>query len=322
LLKALESNKKETTPIFCVSCVSGFNLDLLKKFLNGAPSHREWNLLENEAAEVVIDETYDIPNVGTVVAGTVSQGKVVCGAEMLLGPSNDGLFSKVTITSIHRSRVPVNSVHSGCLAAFALKNVDRSETRKGMVLLDLDTPTQAVWSFEAAVVVFNLQLYSEPVVQCRTIRQTVKVVALDERNRLNSSGGDSCVVSFRFLHRPEYIKVGLRVIFRGGSGKGIGIITKVKLPEFEDTYVGPSKKRLTGEERLSGEQVVNSNGNLRSRGNSPELSRRQNSPNRKRKTLSVEMSSSSLESSPTLSIDDDQMIEQPTVLGKENDNYL
>jgi GTPase len=41
--------------------------------------------------------------------GTVSEGKVATGTEMLLGPMADGSFSKVTITSIHRQRVPGRS---------------------------------------------------------------------------------------------------------------------------------------------------------------------------------------------------------------------
>jgi hypothetical protein len=44
---------------------------------------------------------------------------------------------------------------------------------------------------------------------------------------MSTSGGDSCTVCFKFLYRPEYLKVGLRVVFREANGKGIGIITAV-----------------------------------------------------------------------------------------------
>lgn len=236
LLKALETNQ-EVHPVFCISCVTGSNLDLFRKFLNGAPSHQEWDLLQHLPTEVFIDDTYDIPGVGTIVAGTVSEGKVATGTEMLLGPSIDGSFSKVTITSIHRQRVPVNNVTAGGHAAFALQGVEKKDTRKGMVLIDInaDTSAQAVWTFEAAVVVSrNFQLNAEPVVQCRTIRQSAKIVSISDRDQINSSGGDCCTVCFKFLYRPEYLKVGLRVIFRETAGKGIGIITAIKLPEFEN----------------------------------------------------------------------------------------
>lgn len=85
-----------------------------------------------------------------------------------------------------------------------------------------------MWTFEAAVVVSrNFQLNAEPVVQCRTIRQSAKIVSISDRDQINSSGGDCCTVCFKFLYRPEYLKVGLRVIFRETAGKGIGIITAV-----------------------------------------------------------------------------------------------
>lgn len=249
LLKALETDQ-EVYPIFCISCVTGSNLDLFRKFLNGAPSHQEWHLLHHLPTEVFIDDTYDIPNVGTIVAGTVSEGKVATGTEMLLGPMADGSFSKVTITSIHRQRVPVNNVAAGGHAAFALQGVTKSETRKGQVLIDINSHPQAVWSFEAAVVVSNFQLNAEPVVQCRTIRQSAKIVSISDRDHINSSGGDSCTVSFKFLHKPEYLKVGLRVVFREANGKGIGIITAINLPEFENMKIvrdkSPSVKRREG----------------------------------------------------------------------------
>jgi hypothetical protein len=59
------------------------------------------------------------------------------------------------------------------------------------------------------------------------VRYLLLLSSLTSRDHINSSGGDSCTVSFKFLYKPEYLKVGLRVVFREANGKGIGIITAV-----------------------------------------------------------------------------------------------
>lgn len=71
----------------------------------------------------MIDKAFDVSSVGTVVAGTdvdkkklITTGTVVSGtvfpnSELLLGPVDvEGTFTPVTITSIHKKRVPVNQV--------------------------------------------------------------------------------------------------------------------------------------------------------------------------------------------------------------------
>lgn len=43
----------------------------------------------------------------------------------------------------------------------------------------------------------------------------------------SSLGAKSNIVCFKFKHHPEYLKPGMRVIFREAGCKGIGTITKV-----------------------------------------------------------------------------------------------
>ena len=61
--------------------------------------------------EFIIDETFGVPGVGTVVAGTVKQGVIHTNSNLLLGPSvRDGEFHQTAIKSIHYKRLPVTSV--------------------------------------------------------------------------------------------------------------------------------------------------------------------------------------------------------------------
>ena len=61
-------------PIFLVSAVDGRGLARLRFFLNTLPQRTEWGSKEEGAAEFIIDDTFSVPGVGTVVAGTLKQG--------------------------------------------------------------------------------------------------------------------------------------------------------------------------------------------------------------------------------------------------------
>jgi len=38
---------------------------------------------------------------------------------------------------------------------------------------------------------------------------------------------ETASVLFRFLRHPEYVRSGMRVLFREGTSKGVGVITQV-----------------------------------------------------------------------------------------------
>ena len=39
--------------------------------------------------------------------------------------------------------------------------------------------------------------------------------------------GDSAIVDFEFLFKPEYIEIGQKIVFRDGRTKGVGIIQQL-----------------------------------------------------------------------------------------------
>ena len=68
--------KENVVPIFCVSSVTGAGLDVVKRFFHLMPPGaglKEQEKLEQENPEFQIDELFDVPNVGTVVGGLVTQ---------------------------------------------------------------------------------------------------------------------------------------------------------------------------------------------------------------------------------------------------------
>ena len=67
--------------------------------------------------EFIIDETFGVPGVGTVVAGTLKQGIISTNSTLLLGPSpTDGTFKPAAVKSIHYKRLPVSKVSRADIA--------------------------------------------------------------------------------------------------------------------------------------------------------------------------------------------------------------
>lgn len=213
-------------PIFLTSSVTGQGLDLIRMFYNLLPQRFDWSQRANELTEFVIDETFGVPGVGTVVAGTVKRGFVVPSKTFLLGPDiGDGTFKPCQVKSIHYKRLPVERVVAGQTAALALKKVKRSQVRKGMVLVAEALKPTASWEFDADIAILTHSTTIQPkyqaVIHCEIVRQSARVVSMD-RDILRS--GDRALVRFRFMQHPEYLSAGTRFVFREGRTKGIGVV--------------------------------------------------------------------------------------------------
>jgi len=221
-------------PVFEVSSVTGSNLDLLRMFLNLVPPRVQWSQMMDKPAEVLIDRVWQVEGVGTVVGGTVMAGEVSVGQSLLLGPDAKGQFTPVAIKSIHLKRVNVKTVKAGQSAGFALKRLKKNQVRTGMVMCaaEAQPKSYATWTFDADVVVLHhattIAPSYEPCVQCLGVRQSAKVIAI-QRNGSEEvlRAGDRARVTFKFKFQPEFLKPGMRLIFRDGKCKGIGIVATV-----------------------------------------------------------------------------------------------
>eukprot|EP00892_Ulva_mutabilis_P003978 jgi/Ulvmu1/1952/UM012_0113.1 len=230
---ALSITSESLAPIFLTSAVTGLGLSLLRLFVDLAPLRRRWGDVQGEPLEFMIDETFGVPGVGTVVAGTIKKGRLNLQTPLMLGPSiADGSFAPVAIKSIHYKRLPVPEAAAGQTAAVALKKVKRDTVRKGMVLVHRDVRPAASWEFDADISILThattIQPRYQAMIHCEIVRQAARVVAMD-RERLRS--GDRATVRFRFLQHPEYLSAGTRFVFREGRTKGIGIVVGTEAEE-------------------------------------------------------------------------------------------
>lgn len=218
-------------PIFCVSSVTGEGLELITKFLHVLPpgvSVKEKERLEQEPCEFQIDETFRVPEVGTVVGGLLTKGAVTEGTQLVIGPMNDGSFMPVKVQSIHRNKAPCRMVRASQSASLGLDQTVPG-LRTGMVLLSADSNPTGCLFFQATVcVLFHATtIYAgfQTTVHIGNIRQTAVIEGIMASGGIHTN--DRASVLFRFVRHPECVRVGMRLLFREGCTKGIGKITQV-----------------------------------------------------------------------------------------------
>jgi GTPase len=64
----------------------------------------------------------------------------------------------------------------------------------------------------------------QAMIHCGAIRQTASIVGMD-RDHLRT--GDKTVARFRFVRYPEYLRPGLRLVFREGRTKAVGLVAAI-----------------------------------------------------------------------------------------------
>ena len=231
IIGAKNMKADRVTPILEVSNVTGYNLDLLYCMLNLVPSRYDWahqSVLPSQ--ELVVDSTFYVTGVGTVVGGIVTQGTFRVGDNVVLGPDGNGNFRPTQVKSIHSKGIDVPFAAAGSDATLALKKEKKNNIRKGMVVLGGDAAANVVayWEFEAEVVILyhstTISNNYEPVIHSSTVRQSARI-QLTDREVLRT--GDKARVRFRVLYRPEFIKVGQKLVFREGRTKGLGTVMAV-----------------------------------------------------------------------------------------------
>ncbi|XP_061627057.1 GTP-binding protein 2b isoform X1 [Phyllopteryx taeniolatus] len=229
------------TPIFTLSSVSGKGLDLLKVFLNVLPplsNSKEQEELMQQLTEFQVDEIYSVPDVGTVVGGTLYSGVCREGERLAVGPTDAGGFLRVKVLSIQRNRATCRLLRAGQAATLALGNLDRTLLRKGMVMVSPKMKPTVCCHFEAAIVLLfhagTFRRGSQVTAHVGNVRQTAVVQRVHGKDELRT--GERAVVAFRFLKHPEYLRTGAKLLFREGVTKGIGHVTCLLTAEHNQNH--------------------------------------------------------------------------------------
>jgi len=229
---ASNSLSSAVVPVFCVSSVSGDGLRDIKQYLHLLPpgvGQSEASRLDQELPEFQIDELFDVPGVGTVAGGLVTQGIIVEKMPLNVGPFEDGTFRTVHVSSIRRNKAACRLVRAQQSAALAL-DIPLAQLRRGMVAISPQSIQPiACQYFQANVCVLFHPTEIVPgfktTVHIGNIRQTAVIEGIFPVKGMKSS--DQASVMFRFIKNPEFVKVGAKVLFREGRTKGLGKVTQV-----------------------------------------------------------------------------------------------
>ena len=276
----LSSNMKANpflVPVITVSNKTGYCLDLAKELVHNLKSRKDhWNPTENTV--FYIDSSFEKLGIGIIVSGVLRGMTVEEGQTMYLGPYGTK-FIKIKIWSIHNNKKEIikslGNAKRGCFAIRVLeKKIDfkRRDIRKGMVVVaNLNSLDNLCYEFDADINILHhsttIKTGFSPSLQLTNSKQAARIVILKKDKELQSSSnddnngdnntilylrtGDEAKVKFRFLYKPEFVKIGDEFVFKEETTRGRGKVTNI-LPLSND------KKGAIGTKRSSNKQFKSS----------------------------------------------------------------
>jgi GTPase len=218
-------------PIIQISNVTNINLDLLKILFNLLPVRNNYNQYINNPVELIIDNKYSVAGHSSIVSGMLKSGTVRINDNLLLGPYIDGTYKPVKVRSIHINYKELKEAKAGSFICLSLKNIQKRDIKKGMVILSENNNTNnAVKEFIAQIHILHspttIKEGYQPFVHIEHVRQSVKIIEILEKDKILRSG-DKATVKLEFIIKPEYIKNNMKLIFREGKVKAIGKIIEI-----------------------------------------------------------------------------------------------
>lgn len=228
----------ETIPVFQVSCVTGEGLKALTTFIRDLlPFESTPPESDPESCLFQIDETFRVVGLAEpVLGGLLVKGVVAPGTRLLVGPLPDGEFSLVKVASLHRNKAPcclVRASQSASLTIAPLTALDPPlpHLRPGMVLVSpRDRPCSTRFFQATVLVVYHATAIFpgfQTTVHIGNVRQTCAIEGIMDLKEEGLQTNSTASVLFRFVGHPEYLHVGMRLLFREGRTKGIGKITQI-----------------------------------------------------------------------------------------------
>jgi elongation factor 1-alpha len=214
-------------PVIRVSPVTGEGLDILDRLFlklkipsNGKDLQKPFMMY--------IDKIYSVLGVGTVVSGTIRQGKIKKGDNLLIGPTGTGEFLETSSKSMEMHHYKKDVAEAGEVVGISITGMDVDDIKRGMILCSPEYPALTVREFEAEVAILvhptTIKRGYECIAHIETIAETMTFEPIDNEYM---SAGDTGKIKMKFKYRPCCIKEGQKLIFREGRSKGVGTVTRI-----------------------------------------------------------------------------------------------
>jgi elongation factor 1-alpha len=251
LTKIRENEHHNIIPIISISCKTGENVDRVRNIFKIIPKNtKAANNVQMKEMIMYIDMKYNISGAGIVLSGSLWNKRIEVNNNYYIGPiyfPSDYLngyvedykkkthFYSIRIRSIHNNdRQMVEFTDPNNVANICIKFNNSKETltlnqiRKGLIISDVNMSQHVFFKFKALIKIFNtnttnLRVNYQPVLHCRTIRQTARI--LEVKQNEDKHNEYECI--FQFTRYPEILETNLLFFFREGSTKGIGKILEL-----------------------------------------------------------------------------------------------
>jgi elongation factor 1-alpha len=219
-------DKLETViPVIRTSSVTMEGYKLLNKLLLVLPQRKK---VVDKPFLMFVDRVYNVSGAGTIVSGTIKQGRLKTGSELLLGPDDSGRFKTVKAKSIEMHHYPLEEADAGLVVGISIRGINHEEIRRGMILCDKDVKPKAVKSFDAEILVLNhptrIATGYEPVYCGQTVQESTRIELLDKKYL---KAGETGTARVTFKYRPCYVETNDHFVFREGKTKGIGTVLRI-----------------------------------------------------------------------------------------------
>ncbi len=237
----------EGKPIIPVSAATGDNLDVLMDAIIEKCDRENKRREEKELFRLPMDRVFTMQGYGTVVTGTLMDGSVSTGDEVLVYPEG----TKAKIRGIQTYGKDTDSALAGQRTAINLSGVDKDELKRGDVLAYKGSAVSTMM-LDVKLKIFNSAdktvLNNSRVHLYTGASEVLSKVILLDRDAL--SAGEECYAQLR-LEEPIAVRRGDRFIIRFyspmisiGGGRIIDAL--------------PAKHKRNKEEVLAGMKVLDS----------------------------------------------------------------
>ena len=156
--------------------------------LNILPVRNDYAEYIDKPIEYLIDNTYSVSGHSTIVSGLLRSGTIKVNDNVAVGPFYDGTYKKCKVRSIHCKIRDIKEARAGKYVCISLKNIQRKEIKKGMVIVsDINSCKIAQKEFWATIQILHspttIKIGYQPFVHIDQVRQSIRIMDIIKINK-------------------------------------------------------------------------------------------------------------------------------------------